>query len=102
MTVGITERQFQAQVELYATARGFMVYHTHDSRRSHAGWPDLVLCKPETRQLAFVELKSEHGRVTPGQAKWLRALHDCGMKAGVFRPSTSHELFAWLDEREEF
>lgn len=102
MTLPISERQFQAQVELYATARGFMVYHTHDSRRSHAGWPDLVLCKPETRQLAFVELKSETGRVTEPQRKWLKALHDCGLKAQVFRPSTSHVLFAWLDEREEF
>ena len=54
----ITEAQFQARVVGIARENGFkvlrkdplqrpldLVYHTHDSRRSVPGFPDLVLCK---------------------------------------------------------
>ena len=37
-----------------------------------AGFPDLVLAKPG--RLLFVELKSENGRLSQEQARWLAAL----------------------------
>src|SRR5688572_19177552 len=40
-----TERAFQAQVVKYARLMGWTAYHTHDSRRSQAGFPDLVLVR---------------------------------------------------------
>ena len=41
----MTEREWQAQVVSAAQALGWTTYHTHDSRRSNKGWPDLVLVR---------------------------------------------------------
>jgi hypothetical protein len=62
------------------------VYHTHDSRRSQPGWPDLVLVHRDTGHVLFRELKSERGRLTAEQREvlgYLALRHD----AGVWRPS---------------
>jgi hypothetical protein len=72
-----------------------MVYHTHDSRRSEPGFPDLVLVRHE--RLLFVELKSGKGKLTPAQAQWFGRLSQAGASVRVWRPSD------WLDgtiERE--
>jgi hypothetical protein len=42
---GPTEKQFMAQVIQLARLRKWLVYHTHDARRSVAGFPDLVLVR---------------------------------------------------------
>lgn len=60
-------------------------YHTHRSDRSDAGWPDEVFCKPP--RVVFVELKTEKGRISPAQRKWLRNLAACGQEVCVLRPS---------------
>lgn len=70
------ERQFQAAVLEYAELVGWRCYHTHDSRGSHAGYPDLTLVRDD--RLAFCELKAETGRVRPAQVAWLAALERCG------------------------
>lgn len=53
-----------------------MVYHTHDSRKSRVGFPDLTLVRGS--RLIFAELKgdTEYGRRGPtlGQRQWLAAL----------------------------
>ena len=43
----MTEKQFQSHIVQYAKMRGWLVYHTHDSRRSEPGFPDLVAGKGE-------------------------------------------------------
>lgn len=63
-----------AVVIKYAQLRGWMHYHTHDSRRSAEGFPDLVLVRGD--QLIFAELKSEKGKTTPAQDTWLMALEN--------------------------
>ena len=68
----LTERELQNELLLAAMKLGWMVYHTHDSRRSHPGFPDLVLLRPP--RLIFAELKSEKGRVREYQEHWLNAL----------------------------
>ena len=52
----VTEKQFMQQVIELARVLGFKVYHTHDSRRSQSGWPDLAMVK--TGRLVLAELKS--------------------------------------------
>lgn len=82
-----TEKQFQSNVLAMAKALGWMVYHTFDSRRSAAGFPDLVLVHPGQRRVLFWELKTEKGRVAPAQKLWISALAAVGMEAKVMRPS---------------
>jgi hypothetical protein len=41
-----SEAALQALVVGVAQLYGWAHYHTHDSRRSDEGWPDLVLCRP--------------------------------------------------------
>ena len=55
--------------------------HTHDSRRSYAGFPDLVMVHvpPESERgamprLIFAELKGPKGRLSHAQRGWLWAL----------------------------
>jgi hypothetical protein len=67
-----TEKGFQAAVVEYAQLRGWLTYHTYDSRRSDPGFPDLTLVRDG--RLIFIELKSATGRLTTGQHAWLRAL----------------------------
>lgn len=72
----VSEKEFQAAVIRYAELRGYRVYHTHDSRRSAAGFPDLVLVKHG--RLVFAELKTEKGRLSKAQEEWLDALGNVG------------------------
>lgn len=74
LDAAMTEKDLLAFVVDTARAYGWLIYHTHDSRRSEAGFPDLVMTKQG--RLLFVELKSERGRVSAAQWKWLRALRD--------------------------
>jgi hypothetical protein len=72
----LAEAAFQRQVEQLAAFYGWRSYHTHDSRRSAAGFPDLVLVRgPE---LLFVELKTDRGLPTAAQTAWLEALGEVG------------------------
>lgn len=70
--VASRERDFQAEVLKVAQMAGWQSYHTHDSRRSAPGFPDLVLAKPG--RLIFAELKTNTGKLTPEQATWLNVL----------------------------
>lgn len=83
-----SESEFQSHVMTLARQLGFtQQYHTHDSRRSQAGFPDLVLIHARTKKLMFVELKAQAGRVSPAQESWLNDLRLGGQVAEVWRPS---------------
>jgi len=83
--VGITEAQFQRMVTDLCDWLHLRWYHTHDSRRSPGGFPDLVIVGPA--QVVYVELKSEKGRVTPAQKEWIDALCGALQDAYIWRPS---------------
>ena len=83
----LSEKLFMGRVIAGANALGYLVYHTHDSRRSTAGWPDLVLCHPKSHRLLIVEVKTDAGKVSVAQQMWLDALILAGVEALVLRPA---------------
>ena len=109
----ISEKEWQTTVLDLAKLGGWRSYHTFDSRRSAAGFPDLVLTRPP--ELVFAELKAEKGRTTPEQEAWLedlRVVAQCIMLNGeglggdaipvqvyVWRPSDFAEVRRVLLER---
>ena len=70
----MSEREFLRQVIEAAQALGFLVYHTHDSRRSQPGFPDLVMVRGY--RLVALELKVGRRKPTPEQLLWLHALRE--------------------------
>jgi hypothetical protein len=91
----ISEKVFQGQVRKAAIVNGFLFYHTWNSMRSAAGFPDCVLVHPKKGRLIFAELKSETGKVTPEQQSWIDALMDVpGVEGYILRPSD----FDWFWE----
>jgi len=87
----VNERDFQAQVLQLANLTGWLTYHTHDSRRSQAGFPDLVFVRPPA--IVFAELKSARGKLRPEQEAWLEAVAGCEtVGARLWRPSDWPEI----------
>jgi hypothetical protein len=74
----------------YARLMGWSAYHTYDSRRSAAGFPDLVLVRRP--RVVWAELKSERGRLTDDQRAWIEELRACGQAVFVWRPSNWEEI----------
>ncbi len=69
---GISEKEFQALVIQMAKDFGWkMIYHTHNSRKSAAGFPDLILIRGDLMLAA--ELKVGANTPTPAQEDWLLA-----------------------------
>ncbi len=82
----ITEAQLQGTVEQMATLLGWRWYHTFDSRRSVAGFPDLVMVHPRQKRTLWIELKSERGRLRREQRAWINDLDAVGAEVFVWRP----------------
>lgn len=79
----ISEAEFQRQVTELARLRGWAYYHTVDSKRSHKGFPDLVLVK---NRIIYAELKTRLGRVKEEQRSWLDMLQRAGAEVYLWRP----------------
>lgn len=79
------EASLQVAVAQMCDLYGIAWYHTHDSRRSPAGWPDLALCGAH----GFItrELKNEYGKTTPEQERWGWMLRQSGISWEVWRPA---------------
>ncbi len=86
----MTEKEFQSQVLEAAKLFGWLSYHTHDSRRSAAGFPDLVLVRRE--RLLFAELKRDGERATAAQLAWLRALAVTPAEKYIWFPKDWNEI----------
>ena len=88
----LSEKDFQDQINQRLEMFGWAAYHTHDSRRSQHGFPDICAVHPDQGHLLFAELKREpfpvrinapDGRTLKGtrrvplkrdQARWLESL----------------------------
>jgi hypothetical protein len=84
----ITEAQLQRDIIELCSWHHLLVYHTHDSRRSRRGFPDLVIVGP--RGVLFRELKSETGKMEPDQTCWGQGLAESGANWAVWRPGDWH------------
>lgn len=83
----MSESQFQSAVIELAKLNGYrLIYHTHDSRRSVAGFPDLVLVSEHRQRALFRELKTTIGRLSPEQFDWISSMQLAKLNAGVWRP----------------
>lgn len=90
-----SEKDFQAAVMKLADANGWIAYHTHNSRRSNKGFPDVVAVRGP--KLIFAELKSATGTFTTDQKLWLAALEAVpGVRVFRWRPSDWPEIVAIL------
>ena len=83
--LSLSEADLQTCVIDLAQRLGWLVYHTHDSRHSAKGYPDIVALNG-TVGLA-IELKSEKGKVTPEQKQWLTAFAGAGFLPCIWRPA---------------
>lgn len=96
MAVELSEAQFQGRITDLCDWTGLKWHHETDSRKSKKGWPDLVIAGP--KQVIFVELKKENGKVTKEQQEWLDALEKAGARVFVWRPSDFNEARRILRE----
>lgn len=81
-----SEKEFQNQVIELALLNGFRYYHTHDSRRSNPGFPDLVLVRAIPPRVIFAEIKASHGSLSPAQRVWINELRAAGAEVYVWYP----------------
>lgn len=89
-----SEASFQDQVlELAALCGWTLRYHTYDSRRSEAGYPDLTLCRPRDGRLLIAELKRDGKGPTKDQREWLAGLQTVRhFDVRLWRPSDWPEI----------
>ncbi len=92
-----SEKEFQSDVLRFAKRNGWLAYHTHDSRKSAKGFPDLVLVR---ERLLFAELKTSTGKTTPEQDKWIEAIRLSGAAAHVWKPENWPEIVEILSNSE--
>lgn len=91
----ITEAQFQRQITDLADITGWAWYHTHDSRKSPVGYPDLTLLRGAS--VIILEVKTETGKLRAGQQDWIdRWAQVPGVIAAVVRPADWERIAEWL------
>lgn len=89
----MSEADLQTAIIQRADRLQLLSYHTHNSRRSRAGFMDLVIAGPHGG--VFWELKTEIGKTSVEQDAWLDMMARAGFAAAVRRPS--HLLSGQVD-----
>jgi len=89
-----TEKKFMAQIVKIACQLGWHFYHTFNSFHSAAGYPDLALVRGNRYILA--ELKTEKGKLSKEQEKWLKLLEPTPVEQYLWRPSQIEDILRIL------
>lgn len=95
---GMSEAKLLAHVREHAEKNGWLVYHTHDSRRSEPGFPDIVAVRPNV--VLFSELKRETEKLKPPQVAWRELLmRATRIDYHEWRPSDMDEItrYFWYE-----
>ena len=92
-----SEADLLRAVRELAAWSGWLCYHTHTSTHAPAGFPDLVLARPQDAVI-FTELKAIQGKVRPEQAQWLQTILEAQgpVEAYVWRPTDWPQIEARL------
>lgn len=95
----VDEAALQSTIVEAARLRGFLVYHTFDSRRSAGGFPDLVIAGAGARRgTVFAwELKGTGGSPSAEQLAWLEALRDVVTDARIVTPAELDDALRALE-----
>lgn len=91
-----SEKEFQADVVLYARQRGWWGYHTYDSRRCEEGMTDWIFARD---RIIFVELKSMTGKLTLKQMEVIDRLRKAGGEVYVWQPVDWNRISEVLNRR---
>ena len=86
----VTHKQMDSMVRKICQLRGFLCYHTHDSRKSDKGFPDWCILMDD--EVLYVELKTGKDGLRAEQFNWVARLRQMGEKAFVVRD----EHIGWL------
>jgi hypothetical protein len=89
----MSEKKLQQLTVNLCRGYGMRCYHTHDSRRSEAGFPDCVIAHPSGP--IYAELKTEKNRPMTDQVWWLDYFAGLGLPTYLWRPR--HLLFGWIN-----
>lgn len=93
MVTRISEKEWRQLVVDYAHLMGWRVYFTWRSVHSPAGYPDLTMVRRD--RLIVAELKTETGKLSAEQIRWLTDLDGVpGVETFTWRPS------AWVEVRD--
>ena len=96
MAEPLAEKIVQDSIVELAGMLGWLVYHTHDSRRSQAGFPDLVLVR---ERVIYAEIKRVGKQPRPSQVEWLNALSRAGAEVYLWTEADYDEVAAILSLR---
>ena len=97
----VTEQEMLNQLMAEAGKAGWYAYHTYDSRRSKAGFPDVVLMKPP--RMILIELKGPRGHASSDQKMVMQLARECThIHAGFVWPAGLSDLLAGLWKPDEF
>lgn len=90
----VSEKRWQDTVISLARSRGYLTYHTHDSRRCAPGFPDLIMVSPAKGRLVIAELKTVNGATPIEQDMWLKAFAAVSRPPAVYvwRPGDLQEI----------
>ena len=93
----MSEADFKDILISVAKRYGWLVHHDLPAQNSRGKWathvqgdvgfPDLLLIHPNSGKLFAIELKSDKGKLTPGQKIWLLAFEKAGIYNAVLKPS---------------
>ena len=98
LDAAMTEKELQSDILKLAERNGWKAFHVYDSRKSSAGWPDLVLVRGVV--LLFLELKTESGKVADAQQEWIDALQKVRIvSADIARPHNFDDVRRALTAR---
>ena len=85
-----SEKDFRQMVCELARLLKWEYYFTWLSIHSPSGFLDLVLVKPP--QIIFVELKTDVGKLSSNQKRWIELLEACGCDVRIWRPMMWDEI----------